>query len=56
MYPIGLTLQEDIANELGIPSEGIEAETESELKKIISAVLGTDTIGQVLNNLARLNA
>ena len=56
LYPVGLTLQEDIADELGIPSEGIGADTEVELKQLISAVLGTDIIGQVLNNLARLNA
>ena len=56
MYPVGLTLQEDIAEELGMPSEGIEAENEKELKQLIGGVLGTDTIGKVLNNLARLNA
>ncbi len=56
LYPVGLTLQEDIAKELKIPSEGRVAEDESDLKQFISAVLGSDTIGQVLKNLARLNA
>lgn len=55
MYPVGMTIQEDIANEIGLKSEGINIENEDELNMVIEKILGSDTIGRILRNLARLN-
>lgn len=54
-YPVGLTLQEDIAKEIGVTSEGLQFKDESSFKEILEKILSSNTVGDVLRNLAVLN-
>ncbi len=55
MYPVGLTIQEDIAKEIGCKSEGIQCKDEASFRETLGNILGSNTIGVVLRNLAALN-
>ena len=55
MYPVGLTIQENIAQEIRCNSEGILCKDEDSFMKILEKILGSNTLGSVLRNLAALN-
>lgn len=55
MYPVGLTIQEDIAKEIGFNSEGMEFEDAASFTEALSKILGSNALGKVLKNLASLN-
>ncbi len=55
MYPVGLTIQEDIAKEINIDSEGTNFNNETEFTEALQQILGSSTVGNILNNLAALN-
>lgn len=56
MYPVGLTIQEDIAKEIGFKSEGMEFKDAASFTEALSKILGSNVLGKVLNNLALLNS
>lgn len=55
MYPVGLTIQEDIAKEIGFNSEGMEFKDVTSFTEGLSKILGSNVLGKVLKNLASLN-
>lgn len=55
MYPVGLTIQEDIAKEIGFSSKGMQFEDAASFTEALSKILGSNTLGKVLKNLASLN-
>ena len=55
MYPVGLTIQENIAQEIGCKSEGILCKDEDSFMEVLEKILGSNTLGSVLRNLAALN-
>lgn len=56
MYPVGLTIQKDIAKEANLDSEGSKFGNEAEFKEALNRILGSATVGNVLCNLAALNS
>lgn len=55
MYPVGLTIQEDIAKEIGCNSEGTEFKDAASFTEALSKILGSNVLGRVLKNLVLLN-
>lgn len=55
MYPVGLTIQKDIAEEVKLESEGMQFKNESEFTAALKMILGSDTLGNILRNLLTLN-
>lgn len=56
MYPVGLTIQKDIAKEANLNSEGAKCDNEDEFIDALKRILGSATVGSVLNNLVALNS
>ena len=55
MYPVGLTIQEDIAKEIGFNSEGMEFKDAASFTEALSKILGSNVRGRVLKNPVLLN-
>ncbi len=55
MYPVGLTIQGDIAKEIGFDSEGMQFENTQAFEDALAKILSSATLGKVVKNLAALN-
>ena len=55
MYPVGLTIQKDIADEIGFKSEGMRFKDEDSFIEALTKILGSKTLGNIIRNLAMLN-
>lgn len=55
LYPVELTIQEDIAKEANLDSEGVRCKDEAEFTAALNSILSSTTVGTVLNRLAALN-
>ncbi len=55
MYPVGLTIQKDIAKEANLDSEGTKCNDEAEFNDALRLILGSATVRNILYNLAALN-
>lgn len=56
MYPVGLTIQKDIAKEANLDSEGTKCNDEAEFNDTLRLILGSATVRSILSNLAALNS
>lgn len=55
LYPVGLTIQEDIAKEIEFASEGMNIGNEEEFIKALKKILGSVTLGNILRKLILFN-
>jgi len=55
MYPVGLTIQKDIAKEIEFASEGIQFNDEESFVNGLAKILGSSTLGSILKKLMILN-
>ncbi len=53
LYPAGISLQKDIAEEIGSETEFFVGD-ENEFKKVLSLILGSKTLSVIINNLYKL--
>lgn len=56
MYPVGMTIQKDIAKEVECKSEGMFFMSEPEFRRALELILGSKTLGNVLRNILALNS
>ena len=55
VFPVGFTIQEDIAKELHVDSEGTTVNTVTELKDLLLKIFNCNTVKDVLLNLLSIN-
>lgn len=53
LYPVGISLQKDIADEIKLKTE-FEVGNEEEFKQVLALILGSKTLSDIINNLYKL--
>lgn len=54
-YPVNIVVAREIVDELQLGNERIKANSEDEFIKVLSAILGSKKISEILKNLLKLN-
>ena len=54
LYPVGITLEQSIANELGVETE-FTVDSEEQFTTMLKRILGCDKLSEVLSNLLSIN-